>query len=310
MSIVARDGPVFACHNGWHAGNHTGRPTCYRVTDEKAPSLALPPLPAEASAGLEIDGGSDSGGRLTTQAAPVCIETEEENAFLTSLVRGFTWTGLYQNGSTGTEDAGYDDGWGRCVTGDAPNTSAWAVHDSTRANFYGPEDRMVLGPGRPVARHDVQRRGHAATLVPVPVRVAERRERGLRGRHRPARGELAGVGGRAAAAARRALLARAGADPADPVRAVQAVPHRRARVGAAGARQDGRRQGRARPPRGGAEIGGSVRLRVTFFLLTVGFFAVSVGFGVTVSNSTLPWSSPRRPSSGRRVCGRRRSSPG
>ena len=109
MSIVARDGPVFACHNGWHAGNHTGRPTCYRVTDEKVPSLrgCVARCLAEASAGLEIDGGSDSGGRLTTQAAPVCIETEEENAFLTSLVRGFTWTGLYQNGSTGTEDAGY-----------------------------------------------------------------------------------------------------------------------------------------------------------------------------------------------------------
>ena len=181
MSIVAREGPVFACHNGWHAGNHTGRPTCYRVTDEKVPSLrgCVARCLAEASAGLEIDGGSDSGGRLTTQAAPVCIETEEENAFLTSLVRGFTWTGLYQNGSTEVfgEDAGYDDGWGRCVTGDAPNTSAWAVHDSTRANFYGPRTAWSSGPtacgttrrATPRARCYPRSRCYYACSRPVPA---------------------------------------------------------------------------------------------------------------------------------------------
>ena len=296
MSIVAREGPVFACHNGWHAGNHTGRPTCYRVTDEKVPSLrgCVARCLAEASAGLEIDGGSDSGGRLTTQAAPVCIETEEENAFLTSLVRGFTWTGLYQNGSTEVfgEDAGYDDGWGRCVTGDAPNTSAWAVHDSTRANFYGPEDCMVLGPDG--LWHDTTCNAEGTLLPSFPCLCESPSIASAAFEDDIARLEANWQLWADAQRPLRVVLFSLAPGLIPPILFVLYKLCRTAALAwaqqALGKTDDdkGARVRLVAAQRSAA----SVRLRVTFFLLTVGFFAVSVGFGVTVSNSTLPWSSP------------------
>ena len=69
------------------------------------------------------------------------------------------------------------------------------------------------------------------------------------------------------------------------------MPHRRARVGAAGFGKTDEDKGARGRLVAAQRSAASVAAR-DLLPPTVGFFAVSVGFGVTSSNSTLPWSSP------------------
>ena len=70
---------------------------------------------------------------------PACISSAEENAFAAELVGDdWAWLGLYRNDSSG----GPEQGWRRCVVGNAPLFTSWA--DGQPNDDYGPEDCAIM----------------------------------------------------------------------------------------------------------------------------------------------------------------------